>query len=191
MRIGLSPKRGGFTLVELMIVLILIGIMTAMIVSEMKGSMDDAKLRSASRGLMDAFRVAYSQAVTLNTPHRVRVDVKGGRYVVERKSAGGAERGGFIPVQDAPGGEGRFDPSLTVEVLELDQQESESTEEPLPPEENEEQGPPPLDKDAIFFYADGTADPRRVVMRDKDGFGLALRIQPATARAQIVKLERE
>ena len=41
-----------FTLIEMMTVLVLIGIMIAMIIPEMKGTFEDALLRSTSRDLV-------------------------------------------------------------------------------------------------------------------------------------------
>ena len=43
----------------------------------------------------------------------------------------------------------------------------------------------------IFFYPDGTADASEIVLRDRDGFRLALRINPVTARVRIIELARE
>src|SRR6516162_8771785 len=45
----------GFTLVELMVVIVLIGILSAMILPNMKGTYGDALLRSTSRELVNAF----------------------------------------------------------------------------------------------------------------------------------------
>src|SRR3989442_2506424 len=72
-----------FSLIELMVVLALIAIVTALIVPEMKGTFDEALLRSTARQLVDALSLASSRAVTLNHPHLVRVDRKNGLYAVE------------------------------------------------------------------------------------------------------------
>src|ERR1041384_1216227 len=79
----LSIGKLGFSLMELMVVLVLIGIMTAVIVPEMKGTYEDALLRATSRRLVDVFHIAYSRAVSLNQLHRVRFDKVSGRYFVE------------------------------------------------------------------------------------------------------------
>ena len=68
MRPELSSRRNraGFTLIELMVVITIIGIVTAVMIPEMKGSYQDALLRSTSRELINAFDLAYSRAVSLN-----------------------------------------------------------------------------------------------------------------------------
>jgi hypothetical protein len=43
---------------------------------------------------------------------------------------------------------------------------------------------------AILFYPDGTAENREIVLEDKSGFRLALRLNPVTARVHIVEKER-
>ena len=70
-----------------MVVLVLIGIMAALIIPEMKGTFEDALLRSTARKLVSAFNLAASQAVTVNQLHRVRLDRKAGRYILERASS--------------------------------------------------------------------------------------------------------
>jgi len=48
-----------------------------------------------------------------------------------------------------------------------------------------------MDGLAIAFYPDGTADAGDIILRDREGFRLALRINPITARVHIVEMERE
>src|SRR5664279_1696006 len=81
-----SPNHAAFTLIELMVVMVLIGIMTAMILPEMKGTYEDALLRSTSRELVSVCSLASSHAVSLNQAHRLRLDLKTGHYVVERRA---------------------------------------------------------------------------------------------------------
>ena len=58
------------------------------------------------------------------------------------------------------------------------------------PLENPGRGQAENRDDAITFYADGTADVCEILLQDRDGFRLALRINPATARVRVVELER-
>src|SRR5438552_4431015 len=99
----------GFSLIELMVVIVLIGIMAALIVPEMKGTYEDALLRATSRRLVDVFHLAYSRAVSLNQLHRVRFDRITGRYFVERAGQAAEHGREFVPARDIPEGEGTLD----------------------------------------------------------------------------------
>ena len=185
LRTGTDARKPGFSLVELMVVIVLIGIMAALIVPEMKGTYEDALLRSTSRRLVDAFHLAYSRAVSLNQLHRVRFDRINGRYLIERAGNGSA----FIPAGDIPDGEGALDSRISVEFRKQDEALSSVAGQGMsaasedPEVRNKDEG--------IAFYADGTADAGEVLLRDRDGFRLALRINPVTAQVQIVELERQ
>src|ERR1017187_4961006 len=110
MRLELSSRRGrtGFTLMELMVVIVIIGIMTAMMIPEMKGTFQDALLRSTSRELINVFDLAYSRAVSLNQLRRVLLNKKSGRYLVKKQFVKNARKI-FFPADDVPGGKGELD----------------------------------------------------------------------------------
>ncbi len=171
-----------FTLMELMIVILLIGIMAAIIVPEMRGSFEESLLRSSGRKLADAFNLASSRAVTMNRVHRVRLDTATGRYVIEKQVAETGEPGDFEPATDMDGSAGEIDSRILIAVHPLDM--SSGSEE-----SNEE---PPLKdpaRDGIAFYTDGTADACEIVLHDRMGFQLALQVNPNTARAHFVEKE--
>src|ERR1019366_8354743 len=106
---GKSSKLAAFTLIELMVVMVLIGIMTAMILPEMKGTYDDALLRSTSRELVSMCGLASSHAVSVNQAHRLRLDRKTGHYSIERRGSDRGSAGRFVAAGDVPGGEGELD----------------------------------------------------------------------------------
>lgn len=170
-------RRRAFTLVELMIVIAIIGIMVAMIIPEMRGTYEDALLRSTSRDLVNVFELASSRAISLNQLHRVRLDMETGRYVVERRvRTSGSED--FIPLTDVSGCAGELDKRISVRV-------QRPTEDGAT-EANEENSTEP-----IAFNADGTADSAMILLRDRAGFRLALRISPITSRINVFEMERE
>ena len=184
---GLSTARG-FTLIELMVVVVLIGILTAMIIPEMKGTYGDALLRSTSRDLVNVFNLAYSRAVTLNQTHRVRLPQASGRFMTEARTSGGQGPEEFLPVRDLPGSQGELDTRISVAI-----HRPETSPEPVG--EAISSGPSgglsAQTADAIAFYPDGTADSAEVELRDRQGFRLALRVNPVTARVHIVELPRQ
>src|SRR5436305_8539646 len=81
-------REKGFTLIEMMIVVILIGIMTAMILPEMRGTFQDALLRSTGRKIVEVLSLANSRAVSLNQAHKVVFDRRSHRYAIERSAPG-------------------------------------------------------------------------------------------------------
>jgi type II secretion system protein H len=187
MRANPSLRRApaGFTLIELMVVITIIGIMTALMIPEMKGTFQDALLRSTSRELINVFDLAYSRSVSLNQLRRVRLDETSGRYRVEKQVQENGQSF-FVPVDDVPGDQGALDSRITVEC----HQPSE-----ISPSDNASAAVPGSeagsDEATIAFYPDGTADATEVVLRDRQGFRLALQINPVTARVHVVEMERE
>jgi type II secretion system protein H len=177
-------------LIELMVVIGLIAIMTAMILPEMKGTYEDALLRSTARKLVNVFQLASSQAVAVNQLHRVRFDRKEGQYFLERKSREPAQRGGFAPAGNLPGSQGKLDTRISIELRRESDQSSDSADEAPPPAaEDEARGP--SREEAIAFYPDGTADAAEIVLRDREGFRIGLRVNPTTGRVSIVELDRQ
>jgi type II secretion system protein H len=173
-----TKTRRAFTLVELMVVIALIGIMTAMIIPQLAGTYEDALLRSTSRDLVNAFGLAYSRAVSFNQPHRVRIEAASGKYFVEKRIRDhGREE--FVPLRDVSGGEGKLDTRISIRF---------QAEEPAEENVSEFSETPDL---AVAFYPDGTADAREVVLQDRQGFRLALRVNPTTARVRVVEVARK
>ena len=179
----------GFSLIELMVVLVLIGIATAVIIPEMRGTYEDAVLRSTGRKLVDVFHLASSQAVTLNQPHRVHFDRKKGRYMIEAAPPDGSRDSGVLP-PDVPGGSGDIDARITIEVRTMAEDPSTDGRDEGPAfVSGDDLGKKKRD-DSITFYSDGTADQAEILLQDREGFRLGLRINPITARVQIIELER-
>ena len=190
MKFGLSSgdERSAFTLIELMVVVVLIGILSAMIIPEMKGTYEDALLRSTSRDLLNAFDIASSRAVSLNQLYRVRLNSTDGRYIIESRIRENPQGDEFAPLKDVSESEGRLDKRISIEVRKPDEGFSGSPSESAVGEVSRGQ---PSGIDAISFYPDGTADAAELLLRDRQGFRLALRINPITSHVKIVDLGRE
>jgi type II secretion system protein H len=179
--------RRGFTLVEMLVVVAIISIMSVAIVAEMHGTFQDALLRSTSRELAGACNVASSRAIAVNRPYRIRLDRLSHRYVLERSTRGGSD---FLPARDIPGGSGTLDSHITIHILESGVNLAEDAGEE-PPGDSRNAGDLPSNdsEEAVTFYPDGTADDRQIELVDRDGFRLALRINPITSRVQVKAAE--
>ncbi len=166
-------------------VIVIIGIMTAMMIPEMTGTFQDALLRSTSRELINVFDLAYSRAVSLNQLRRVRLDENTGRYLVEKQVTENGQEN-FVPADDVPGSKGEFDSRISVAFHSPDEISSEADASAETPDlGNDGNGV------TIAFYPDGTADGGDITLRDRAGFRLLLQINPVTARVHVVELERE
>ncbi len=184
----LAILRGGrtnaFTLVELVIVIVLIGVAAAVILPEMRGGYQDALLRSTSRDLVNVINIASSRAVSLNQLHRVRIEASTGRYVIEKRTRETVQGDEYKPLNDVSEAEGTLDKRIAIRVHSLD----EPANATQIASENSQTRP---DIDSISFYSDGTADATEVLLRDRQGHRMALRINPITAHVKIQELERE
>ncbi|MGE3309344.1 MAG: Tfp pilus assembly protein FimT/FimU [Limisphaerales bacterium] len=208
---GVDRSRGrvaaGFTLIELIVVIVLMGILAAMIVPEMRGSHGEAVLRAGGRELANVCAMASSRAVSFGKVHRVLVDPATRRFRVERRVRGPDREPVFVPVREVAGCDGQLGEALSVQVRPA------GTGSEVDPGETLSRGPPGEGIEAglgaaddgvrgsadtgnripgqgLSFYPDGTADRREIVLRDRDGFGLVLRINPVTARVRILNLPR-
>jgi len=173
-------RRAAFTLIELMVVLIIIAVMSGMIIAEMSGNFQDALLRSSSRQLISVFSLASSRAISVNRLFRVRFDRASGHYMVEKHARGDS----FDPTGDVAGSEGVLDPRISIRIQDPDNTET-------PEADTEAARLEHTADNAVSFYPDGTTDGREVELRDRQGFGLALRVSPITARVQVVELARQ
>ena len=165
----------------MVVVIVLIGIMAAMIIPEMKGTFDDALLRSTSRDLVNVFSLASSRAVSLNQSYRVRFDPPNGSLSRSNGRFATAAATDFVPLKDVSGAEGRLDSRIAVEVQHRRNESSTGNNS------ESRRRPDQSSPDAISFYPDGTADAAEIRLRDRAGFQLLLQLNPVTARVHIIE----
>ncbi len=160
----------GFTLIELIVVLALIAILTAVILPEMRGSLEESVLRSTARSVVAACNAANSRAVASGLPHQLVIDPSAHRYRIEPTPNKARSRPSNDP---APTPETNpLDPRIVVEVQLLE--------------------PPPANTSphTVEFHPDGTVDAAEFLLRDRSGFAISIRLNPITARPAIRELGR-
>ena len=169
--------------------IVLVSILAAAIIPEMRGTYEDASLRSAGRELVGVCSIAASRAISLNETHRVVFDRTTGRYRIERKTGEG-EPGGFVPARDIPGSASEIDPRISIEIRTSGGERADARETGAPSGWERDLLVSTPDR-AISFYADGTADAVEILLQDRAGFRRILRINPTTARVQITEFESQ
>jgi type II secretion system protein H len=173
--------RRGFTLMEMMVVLVLIAILTAMIIPEMKGTFEDALLRSTGRELVNVIELASSRAISLNQTLRLQLDSASGRYEIDRRSREVTTED-FVPLKDVAGSKGQLDKRISVQIFESSGDSADAAGMEMPAA-NPEAG--------LVFYPDGTADGATVLLKDRAGFRLELRVSAITSRVTILEPTRK
>jgi prepilin-type N-terminal cleavage/methylation domain-containing protein len=185
-----SSRTSAFTLIELVIVLVLISIMTAMIIPEMKGTFEGELLRGTSRTLANGLGLAYSQSVSLNQQHRLIIDQERNRYRIERLARNEEEGSGYVQVKGVPGAEAELDGRIRIEFREPGITPDDEARESAPVIDDQTMGEK-TPRNSITFYPDGRAQKLEIWLRDRTGFGLALKVNPITSRVSVTQIERE
>ncbi len=85
-------RKGGFTLLELIVVLVIISLMSALIVPRLTGPMSRMDLKTAAKKISAALRYARSQAATEKTTYVALFDFDRNRLVILNPSLTEIER---------------------------------------------------------------------------------------------------
>ena len=90
-RLPLRVRQTGFTLLELIVVLVLLGIIAVLVAPGLGGSLENAKLKTASRELLAALRVQRSEAIAQGRIITLRFAGDESSYRVDGESVSLAE----------------------------------------------------------------------------------------------------
>ena len=127
MRHCVGILRRGFTIVELLMVIVIIGVVSAIIAPRIGAAMSGGKLRVGARGVMQAARYAHTMAllhqidvdlVFVQTPEQAKVRVEAAPVSGERADGGTAGRIELAADEEGANGKGAGD-SATKSPLAL------------------------------------------------------------------------
>ncbi|MBE9549999.1 MAG: prepilin-type N-terminal cleavage/methylation domain-containing protein [Proteobacteria bacterium] len=74
--INKRPSQRGFTLIEILVVMVLIGLMVSMVGLSMSKSVSRAEIRNASRDVLSALRYTRTQAIVTHREQVLMVDLE-------------------------------------------------------------------------------------------------------------------
>lgn len=166
-----------------MIVVVIIGILSSVMVLEMRGTFEDSILRANARKIIDVCDAASNRAIALNQAQILRIEPGSGKYVVRAKSSSGGS-GGESSADTEQLTSGELDTRVVLEMREPDSDETSDTNaEPA----NNDDPASKSDVYAVSFYPDGTADAREFFFRDRAGVEIFLRLNPSTSRLRALE----
>jgi general secretion pathway protein H len=86
-RTGKPRSQAGFTLLELLVVLALMGLLLAAMPAVLSSAIPGFRLKSAARQMADDLRVLHSASLTERREYAIELDAVGGRYAASKTSA--------------------------------------------------------------------------------------------------------
>ena len=78
-----TARNGGFSLIELVVVILLLGIMTAFAVPKFKGMYQQSEMARVATGLVELISYAHQRAVLEQQPQTLVADIREGEYWME------------------------------------------------------------------------------------------------------------
>ena len=172
MRTSATGKKG-FTLVEIMVVLVIISVLAGMIVPHMSGRTTAAKLRASARRLLVAARYARDFAATRRRKCRLVIDTKEQQYVLTCQQDPEHEPDLFAPLKTALGRAERLADGLTFSRVRIEPRHQPDTQQSKFP-------------DCITFEPTGQAD--AAVLEITDGRNTySVLIAPQTGSAKLIE----
>jgi len=85
MRKSFTKKKAGFTLIEVIVVMVMIAVLAGMVATGMGDSLRKAKIRAVSKNLVSAIRYTRGQAVVKHEQKTITFNVEEKTYQAPRK----------------------------------------------------------------------------------------------------------
>lgn len=166
---SLNPKSNGFTLIELMVVIVVLGVMMTLIIPQL-GNIGDANLKRSARHLTGMIRFLRDEAQAKKEVYRLRFDIKDGKYWAEEFVITSKDTAEYKRMQVAMAGEG----SLAGQTTFKDVQVGSHPDDPY-----------------IFFTPDGWVEPAFIQLRNGDDKVFTLIVKPLTGDTELREGELE
>ena len=96
-------RKRGFTLLELLVVLLIVGLLVALVPPLFSGAVPGAKLKAAVRDLAVTLRLARNQSITRDVETRVYLNLKSPAYAIGKQVPRALPAGVELQVASVPG----------------------------------------------------------------------------------------
>lgn len=170
-------KSGGFTLLELIVVLIIIGISSALVVPRFLGGMESLDVRAASGKVAASLRYARSQAVSQRVPYTAIFNLEQDRLTIISSRVDEAEKGDATDEGEAagrPGGRYDLPEGIFFKRVEAGDAYSKGGED------NEESF-------RIVFYPSGSSDGGEIAVANNRGRRYIVSIDVITGSVELTR----
>jgi prepilin-type N-terminal cleavage/methylation domain-containing protein len=160
-----SPQSGGYTLIELAVVIAILGIMITLIAPQL-GELGEANLKRSARHLTGMIRFLHEESQAKKTEYRLRFDIQDGRYWAETFKILSENTGEFQKTTSVIAGEG----SLFGQTTFRDIQAGSHPDEPY-----------------ILFTPDGWVESTIIHLRDGSDRDFSLLVKPLTGNTELLE----
>jgi type II secretion system protein H len=157
------PINRGFTLIELILVLLVIGMVIAMVVPSLRDFAAGRQVSDAAENLLSLTRWAQSQATTLGRPCRLNIDPEAGTYWLTVQ-----EQGAYKPLRADLGQTFRLPEGVTF-TLQFDQEQNQDRRPGFGAVTGSPARKPTIQRNYIQFYPSGRCDTATIEVRGKKG----------------------
>lgn len=166
-RVGARARQGGFTLLEMVVVIAIVAILFFALQPNLAGMLRGSEERTALRQLVGLFNYARVEAVGKGCLVRVVYDPNDVVFRVERQSDPAVDRAAFEPIRVQGRSKVGIPEWLDVSQMAVAGQEvhQQST--------------------TIYFYPDGRTDGASLVLADDKGRQIVIEISATTGRVTI------
>jgi len=164
-----NGEQGGFTLIELMVVIVVLGVMMTLIIPQL-GNIGDANLKRSARHLTGMVRFLRDEAQAKKTVYRLRFDIPGNKYWTEELTMAPEGAMEFKPAQSAMSSEG----SLSGRTSFKDVRVGSHPDDPF-----------------ILFTPDGWVEKAFIHLRNSDDKVFTLIVKPLTGDTDLREGEVE
>lgn len=175
------PDARGFTLLELIVVLIIIGAASALVVPRLMGGMSSLDVRSAAGKVAATLRYAGSQAISGKIEHRALFDFEHNRLILESADDQAAKADGDAVEEESTGSSKRvYDLPEKIFFKKVDKEDFNLYDETLDAE--------------IFgmtFYPGGGSDGGEICLANERGRLYIVKVDRITGSVKVIRGEKQ